>query len=236
MPGPTPATTTPFRTLFGAGMIGALPDEVFVEAAAREPVATRGRVEPDGGRPDRAVRLEGAGRDPGGVRPVGVRNRARPGGPRPSSAPFPPRTRRLREVARLDTAPECDALVSYVRDLPAPIQLDPSGPSGSRTIADGRHLFESVGCQACHTPSLGPIEGIYSDLYLHDIGLTDDGIVLTGAKPDHQEYAGGRSRVEDLAAVGGPRPRPPTCTTAAPDPGRSGGAAQEARGRLRGSV
>ena len=30
--------------LFGAGMIGALPDEVFVEAAAREPVATRGRV------------------------------------------------------------------------------------------------------------------------------------------------------------------------------------------------
>src|SRR5262249_34774620 len=44
-------------------------------------------------------------------------------------------------------------------------------------IASGKALFTTVGCATCHTPKLGDVEGIYSDLLLHDMGpsLTDAG-------------------------------------------------------------
>ena len=34
----------------------------------------------------------------------------------------------------------------------------------------GCELFAEVNCVACHTPSLGDVRGIYSDLLLHDMG------------------------------------------------------------------
>src|SRR6187401_337187 len=37
-------------------------------------------------------------------------------------------------------------------------------------IASGRKLFSSVGCAACHIEKVDTIEGIYSDLLLHDMG------------------------------------------------------------------
>ena len=45
-------------------------------------------------------------------------------------------------------------------------------------MADGRLLFAEVGCASCHTPSLGEVRGIYSDLLLHDMGqiLGDAGV------------------------------------------------------------
>src|SRR5262249_32439695 len=60
-----------------------------------------------------------------------------------------------------------DSLVAYVRELPAPVA---AAPSHSRAGEAGRSLFESIGCSACHTPRLGDIDGIYSDLLLHDMG------------------------------------------------------------------
>src|SRR5690606_6303328 len=36
-------------------------------------------------------------------------------------------------------------------------------------IAHGRQVFASVGCADCHTPNLGTVVGIYSDLLLHPI-------------------------------------------------------------------
>jgi CxxC motif-containing protein (DUF1111 family) len=75
------------------------------------------------------------------------------------------------------TAEECAALVDYVRSLPPPVSLPPSGVQGSAAIEGGRNLFLSIGCASCHTPDLGPIRGIYSDLLLHDLGenLSDPG-------------------------------------------------------------
>ncbi len=78
----------------------------------------------------------------------------------------------------LDLTPdECNALVDYVRSLPPPVSLDSSGVHDSAAIAEGRKLFESIGCAACHIPDLGPIRGLYSDLLLHDMGerLSDPG-------------------------------------------------------------
>src|SRR5262249_31901489 len=72
---------------------------------------------------------------------------------------------------------ECDELVAYVRGFPAPLLIDASGPLGSEAMRQGRRLFDTVGCASCHLPTLGVIEGIYSDLLLHDMGsdLRDPG-------------------------------------------------------------
>jgi len=71
----------------------------------------------------------------------------------------------------LDQA-DCDALVAYVRALPAPVVVDPDGPQGTRDMGEGRRLFAEVGCAACHAPSLGDVRGIYSDLLLHEMGAS----------------------------------------------------------------
>src|SRR5262249_44805866 len=72
---------------------------------------------------------------------------------------------------------DCDALVAYLRNLPAPVVVDPAGPQGSQDLREGRRLFAEIGCATCHTPTLGPVKGIYSDLLLHDMGpsLNDSG-------------------------------------------------------------
>ena len=65
---------------------------------------------------------------------------------------------------------ECAALVAYVRSLPAPrVARAPS--------FGGEEVFERIGCASCHTPTLGGVDGIYSDLLLHDMGaqLADSG-------------------------------------------------------------
>ena len=67
-------------------------------------------------------------------------------------------------------AEDCAALVAYVRSLPAPTVREPSDQAGAEAIRAGRASFERIGCAACHKTSLGGIDGIYSDLLLHDMG------------------------------------------------------------------
>ncbi len=75
------------------------------------------------------------------------------------------------------TAEECAALVDYVGSLPPPVSLGSAEADGPAVIDQGRELFQSIGCASCHTPDLGPVRGIYSDLLLHDMGdeLADAG-------------------------------------------------------------
>jgi CxxC motif-containing protein (DUF1111 family) len=68
------------------------------------------------------------------------------------------------------TAEECAALVDYVRSLPPPVSLASTEAHGPAIIEEGRKLFQAIGCASCHTPDLGPVRGIYSDLLLHDMG------------------------------------------------------------------
>lgn len=65
---------------------------------------------------------------------------------------------------------ECDALIAYVRSLPAPVGQEPRSSPTYPVIAAGRTVFENVGCAACHRPDLGEVYGLYSDLLLHDMG------------------------------------------------------------------
>jgi CxxC motif-containing protein (DUF1111 family) len=72
---------------------------------------------------------------------------------------------------------ECNSLTSFVSKLPAPIErVSPRTKEPINSVV-GRKLFEKVGCTACHVPKLGSVEGIYSDLLLHDMGtdLADSG-------------------------------------------------------------
>jgi CxxC motif-containing protein (DUF1111 family) len=74
-------------------------------------------------------------------------------------------------------ADECDALVAYVRSLPKPVERRSSSPAESQLIASGKAAFATIGCANCHAAKLGDVDGIYSDLLLHDMGnaLGDDG-------------------------------------------------------------
>ena len=65
---------------------------------------------------------------------------------------------------------ECNALTSFIRSLPAPQERSPANEREAEYLAGGRKLFATVGCAACHTPQLGEVAGIYSDLLLHDMG------------------------------------------------------------------
>jgi CxxC motif-containing protein (DUF1111 family) len=65
---------------------------------------------------------------------------------------------------------ECDSLTSFIRELPRPAERTPATAHEACEIAEGRKLFATIGCAACHAPKLGDVTGIYSDLLLHDLG------------------------------------------------------------------
>ena len=73
---------------------------------------------------------------------------------------------------------ECDALTAYVRSLPAPVARAPADAKDEAATRAGEATFRSIGCADCHLPKLGDVEGIYSDLLLHDMGprLGDSGV------------------------------------------------------------
>jgi CxxC motif-containing protein (DUF1111 family) len=74
------------------------------------------------------------------------------------------------------TAEQCDQLTAFVASLPRPVERLPDGSAGEQVPA-GRRLFSRIGCADCHTPDLGSVQGIYSDLLLHRMGedLVGDG-------------------------------------------------------------
>lgn len=62
-----------------------------------------------------------------------------------------------------------DLLLTYIRDLPAPVPADFTAES----IQRGAGLFAGIGCTGCHVPGLevdGSILAAYTDLLLHDMG------------------------------------------------------------------
>ncbi len=138
------------------------------------------------------------------------------------------------------TDQECSSLSRYVASLPAPVQRPPSGPQEASLIAAGRKLFVMTGCASCHRPRLGGVDGLYSDLLLHDMGpsLGDTGSygisqpdpsedvntsgrpTLAGAnRPGSPDFVVGARRQEwRTPPLWGLRDSAPTSTTAAPRP------------------
>jgi CxxC motif-containing protein (DUF1111 family) len=80
------------------------------------------------------------------------------------------------KAPRLDlSAEQCDALISFVAALPPPSRKPPETAQHAAEISAGQKLFTRAGCAVCHQPKLGDVDGIYSDLLLHDMGQTLSG-------------------------------------------------------------
>jgi CxxC motif-containing protein (DUF1111 family) len=72
--------------------------------------------------------------------------------------------------ARLDlTLEQCDELTAFCASLPKPVERVPRDVIPDEA-AKGKKLFTGIGCAECHTPELGSVNGIYSDLLLHRMG------------------------------------------------------------------
>jgi CxxC motif-containing protein (DUF1111 family) len=158
--------------LFGAGLIDAIPDHVIEEQAAR--TRTRfpeihGRVSrPEDGRVGRfgwkaqistlrefvltACSVE-----------LGLEV---PGHPQGGDPQVPD----IRAPGLDLTSSECDDLFAFIRSLRAPREQDGLDDGSASEIRAGKELFRSIGCGVCHVPDLGDVQGIYSDLLLHDMG------------------------------------------------------------------
>jgi CxxC motif-containing protein (DUF1111 family) len=163
--------------LFGAGLIDGVSERVLRETAEAQPDHVRGRVNrlKDGqvGRfgwkaqtPSLRDFVFAACANELGLEIPGHHQAASP------------LDAEVREAKGLDlSGDECNALVIYVSFLPAPTAIDPSGLKDPSALGRGRMLFSSVGCATCHRPRLGDVDGIYSDLLLHDMGpgLSDSG-------------------------------------------------------------
>lgn len=68
------------------------------------------------------------------------------------------------------TLRQCDQITAFCASLPKPVEQVPAEPLAHEDVKSGKQLFSKIGCAHCHTPDLGSIEGIYSDLLLHRMG------------------------------------------------------------------
>ncbi|MBS0207133.1 MAG: hypothetical protein JSS49_30015 [Planctomycetes bacterium] len=72
---------------------------------------------------------------------------------------------------------ECQNLVQFLKDLPAPTRRTEEMAAIATELKKGEQVFAKIGCVACHTENLGEVNNIYSDLLVHDMGsdLGDSG-------------------------------------------------------------
>jgi mono/diheme cytochrome c family protein len=162
--------------LYGAGLLDSVPVRVLEETAKRQDLLVRGRVSKVSG--DRFGRF-GWKAQTASLREfvlaacageLGLEVPGQHQSPSPLSFDAKPKGSDLSQA-------DCDMLIAYVRTLPAPVALRPLDSQASQMIDEGRALFVMAGCAGCHTPDLGDLKGVYSDLLLHHMGqsLNDGG-------------------------------------------------------------
>src|SRR5207253_9192932 len=98
------------------------------------------------------------------------------------------------DQSTVDNPISIDKFAAFIRLLAPPL-ASPDQPGGALSITQGKAKFASVGCAACHTPTLHTGEAsdavlrhqplnLYSDLLLHDMGSgLADGITQGKAGP-----------------------------------------------------
>ncbi len=158
--------------LFGAGLIDAIPDEVLEAAAKRKfPSSTAvkgrvgrlkdGRIGRFGWKAQTATLKDFVLSAAAGEMGLEVPGRQQAADPRLPG---------LGATALDMDEAECNVLVEYVRSLRVPVVSAAANDKESAQLKLGMETFKSIGCASCHTPKLGDVTGIYSDLLLHDMG------------------------------------------------------------------
>jgi CxxC motif-containing protein (DUF1111 family) len=103
-------------------------------------------------------------------------------------------------------AQECDSLVAYVSALPRPSEARPESEREASEIKAGRTLFAKVGCASCHVPKLGKVDGLYSDLLVHDLGPALGDVGQYGVfdpSSSEEEIVDDPASIADAVAPGG---------------------------------
>jgi CxxC motif-containing protein (DUF1111 family) len=89
------------------------------------------------------------------------------------------------------TEDQCVLMAGFIRGLAPPIESIPRDPQLSDEARTGKSLFRSIGCAECHSETLGPAQGLYSDLLLHDMGSGLEGragyAMRPADEPSHDE-------------------------------------------------
>lgn len=75
------------------------------------------------------------------------------------------------------TSHQLDSLTTFCLTLDRPKLIPPTDSAGIKAVFRGKQVFSEIGCAECHTPDLGGVKGLYSDLCLHSL-----------ADPDHNGY------------------------------------------------
>jgi CxxC motif-containing protein (DUF1111 family) len=186
--------------IFGAGLIDSIPDEILLAAEGREFARfpeIKGRVSrlPDG----RLGRFGWKGQT-ASLREFVLAACSNELGlevPGHHQASLAPARDAIRSEPKLDMDEhQSNLLVGYVSSLPPPVLR----PIREEALPPwGYVLFEQVGCATCHTPRLGRLNGLYSDLLLHDMGQSlSDAATYYGA-PTTPEGSGDLIAARDRA-------------------------------------
>jgi hypothetical protein len=216
--------------LFGAGVIDAIPESV-IEAAANEKYEDFPRVSGRVHRlQDNKIGKFGWKAQKSTLREFTLAACANelgldvPGHAQPQ-APYEAHEKKGHDM----TDKEADALVAYVKNLPAPIQETPNDEEAAKVIEEGKRLFESVGCAVCHKQDMGNAKGIFSDLLLHDMGeqLQASGSYGSFFVPQEFDPNSNPAPAEPTAPAAGPGPAPED-TPRPEEGGGSAGPPQEA--------
>ncbi|HWE36893.1 MAG TPA: di-heme oxidoredictase family protein [Isosphaeraceae bacterium] len=155
--------------LFGIGLIDAIPEKVIARAAQQQDQEVKGR--PSRLKDGRIGRFGWKGTTASVEDFVLTACAVEVGLEVPGhSQAVVPQAPRYKAKGNDLTADECAALVAFVRDLPAPVHHEPSSKAEADYLAAGRELFATAGCASCHMARLGDVDGLYSDLLLHDLG------------------------------------------------------------------
>ena len=99
---------------------------------------------------------------------------------------------------------ECASLVAYVRSIPRPVERVTTSAVEAKFLGAGKAAFAKVGCADCHVAKLGEVEGLYSDLLVHDLG--DD--MADSGSYDGSDDGTDEPLVPLLAADGEPQQQP----------------------------
>ncbi len=95
------------------------------------------------------------------------------------------------------TTEQCKQMTMFIASLPQPVEKAPEDRQMRMHAEEGKKHFLRIGCADCHVPSIGSIEGIYSDLLMHRMGQDLEG---TGS------YNSPRFDVPDSPGNGAPLP------------------------------
>ena len=201
--------TTP---LFGAGLIEAIPDAAILAHASRQKpdgVTGRASIVQDvasgatrigrfGWKAQHATLLSFAG--DAYLNEMGITNRLFPSENAPNGnnallAKYDKVEDPEDEVDPVTGRSDIDLFTDFMRLLAPPPQQ-----RQNRAAAAGADLFNQIGCQTCHVPSMttGPSDiaaldrknvPVFSDLLLHDMGSLGDGFAQGSAQPAEMRTA-----------------------------------------------